>query len=88
MLRTPMGKRIAPELQPEGPDQKSTVTTLISVKNRRGWMCNSQPKGQIGLGVQYGSPFLLGWKLNHALKIISCETELIFEHEVSKHAFS
>ena len=61
MLGTPMGARFAPELRPEGPDQKSTATLLISMKNWGGWMCNSQPKGQIGLGVPYGSPFLLGF---------------------------
>ena len=33
MLGIAMDARMAPELQPEGPDQKSAPTTLISMKN-------------------------------------------------------
>ena len=51
-----------PELRPEGPDQKSTAATLISMKNWRGLILNSQAKGRIGPGVPDGSPFLLGFQ--------------------------
>ena len=36
------------ELHPEGRDQKSEHTMLISMKNWRGWMCDTWPKGQNG----------------------------------------
>ena len=50
MLGSRMGMGMAPELRPQGLDQKWTHTTLISMKNWRGWICNSPLKGQNGRG--------------------------------------
>ena len=50
MLGFPMGMGMALELWPQGPDQKSTHTTLFSMKNCRGWVGQRPPKGQIGRG--------------------------------------
>ena len=52
MLGSSKGMRMALELRPQGPDQKSAHTTLISMKNWRGLMCNTWPNVQNGRGVK------------------------------------
>ena len=46
----PKDMGMAPQLGPQGPDQKITRTMLISIKNWRDWTHSCWPKGQNGRG--------------------------------------
>ena len=44
------GNGDGPVSRPQGPDKKSTHTTWISMKNRRGWICSTWPKAKLAMG--------------------------------------
>ena len=85
MLGSPMGARIAPELRPEGPDQKSAPTTLISMKNWGGRVGNSSLKWQIGRGTCGQMCFSI--RIHKWLKIAYSFYIRIYHSNKSQHAF-